>query len=321
MTRYYAASIQPLNSLGSAIQAGFAFSTNVNNTLKDKFEEIKRFYLLNYIIPCYFSASNREGALDIESDSIRKNFIAYLVDSIPLDFLELSTEERASFIDGCQKLFNESVKKKELEDEACPICVEDNKAIKANTPTGFADFFTSKNAMKTSTKEAFQIDQEKFSRAMNTANCYDFIMNYLDSDQLSPDAEALETKIKEHCDNLSKQFDASKPEQLLGFYKVIYVLEDDTKLQNINNIYTSKSELRLGKDIKTIAVDEANIDTVRALCRRNNIINLDIVSIDSLTQAHQLGFFNNINCLANPIIKKIEDIKYPKLMSSTQSAD
>lgn len=316
MTRHFAANILTRDSLGSAIRAGFPFSTNVNEILKDQFEEIMRFYLLNYILPSYFSAADKRDSFNIKSDHTRKNFITHLLDFIPLNFLDYPTEKQDEFIAAFAKIFNESIKKKALEDDACPTCVEENKTINAKTVPVISDFFTRKHLINDSTKELFQIDEEKLHRALNTANDYDFMMNYLDRDKLTPDVKVLQATIKEYCEKLAKQFHESKPEQLLPFYRIIYVLEDNEKLQNINNIYTSKSELRLGEDIKTIAVDDANILPVIKLCSKNNIQNLKVVTIASLKQVPHSQLFNNKNCLANPIIHKIKDPEYPKLLIS-----
>lgn len=247
-------------------------------------KKIQRLYLRNFILPVYF----RFGKRGIKPYEIQSAFMNYLLDVIPLNFLELPEEQKQTFIAKFEDYFAETRKQ-------CSY------AFLPDEEYEFTDYFLKFNP-EDKLKE-LDIDEYSLDTAFMEPDRKDFLNSYMDrkpNEELhsySLDEEKLSSKIKNACNTLSqrveflkqllngngaKEMSSEEKDICVHSFPIVFILEDNTKLEQVRYEYRSLSELKLGSDILRMATESEHIPKLKSFLSEANLNSVKVISISDL---------------------------------------
>ncbi|WP_412755041.1 hypothetical protein [Legionella pneumophila] len=262
--------------MGERIKLSESAVTAIWELIDKGADTVKRYYIRNYIFTHYLKANR----LDIEASQIQGSFMDFVLAYIPLDFLDSSMQEQQEFIKKFDSLFTKYLLSNKLSSDSHQ----------------FSEYFRVLDPESDVTKKSFYA--YKFDTVIIQAQSRDFINYYfydedrVDSIRLSKEIKRAYLQITENVELLKKaikgdviEFTQQEKNLCNDTFPVIFILEepDPSTIKKIAYEYRVHGELKIGRDIKTIATNPEHKAALEEFFDKHGVYDLQIISTTELS--------------------------------------
>lgn len=262
-------------------------------------DTVKKHYIRNYIFTHYLKANR----LDVGAPLIQGPFMDFVLERIPLDFLDSTMEEQKKLIQKMDSWFTEYLLSNELSPNAHQ----------------FSEYFRMLDPEREVTKKSFAAF--KFDTVLIGPQRVDFIDNYFYSEDVV-DPIRLSNEIKHACLQISEnvallkkaikgeviEFNQQEKNLCNNTFPIIFILEepDPSTIKKVAYEYRVHNELKIGRDIKTIATYPEHKAALAEFFDAHGVHDVQIISTTELNSGVKLKV-SNLSFLASQPQKRDVD--------------
>ncbi|QLZ67887.1 hypothetical protein FOLKNPGA_00661 [Legionella sp. PC1000] len=238
-------------------------------------DTVKKHYIRNYIFTHYLKANR----LDVEAPQIQGPFMDFVLEHIPLDFLDSQIQEQKGFIKKIDSLFTEYLLSNKLSTDSHQ----------------FSEYFRVLDPESDVTKNNFSA--YKFDTVLIDPQRKDFIDHYFYSEE-RVDPIRLSMEIKYACSQITEnvallkkaikgdviEFNQQEKKLCTETFPIIFILEepDPSTIKKTAYEYRVHNELKIGRDIKTIATNPEHKAALEEFFDKHGVCDLQIISTTEL---------------------------------------